>query len=507
MRLVAIAAAACSGPAAGWAHGLGCCARLSRRCRGIRFGDPCSAAGEWGAVGDAGRKWHVEPFPGGEGRGGSDPGAHAWAPGARSQNAPAPRARPVPAAAAGAGASPAALPGAGRGRFWQAAAGDFGSCSVELARPPPPPPPRNSCLTALHQSVIAPGTPPEPLVAAGARNLQQRWQARCARRQLPGPGRSRGRSIPAAPGAVTRAVRCRAGLSPAGLPLAQPLRSPAAPCGAWPLAAGQEQQVVAAGGRVAAAGCRVGHARARAPLPRDVAAMRLGQLPLSPMLCCAATPQPAGGPAYCSVFDSVKRIAKKIQGALPIVGLISRLATPEGGFDEQVRPRRGRAAAPRLLLLLLLPRPASPCVSQPMAWRGCRSHRCVHSRQPVPPAAAAGSPDAPCFGDLIRPASPPPPPYPPQSYAEFSRALYQKQEPGFVQALQALEQRHGQASRRRHRRGLRQLPPRPMPSGHVPAAAAGGAAAVLPCLSLRTLAHRQPLPSALCSWRARAGCS
>jgi 1,3-beta-glucan synthase len=34
--------------------------------------------------------------------------------------------------------------------------------------------------------------------------------------------------------------------------------------------------------------------------------------------------------------ESVKRIAKKIQGALPIVGLLSRLAAPEGGFDETV---------------------------------------------------------------------------------------------------------------------------------------------------------------------------
>jgi hypothetical protein len=36
--------------------------------------------------------------------------------------------------------------------------------------------------------------------------------------------------------------------------------------------------------------------------------------------------------------ESVKRIAKQVQGALPIVGLLSRLAAPEGGFDELVRP-------------------------------------------------------------------------------------------------------------------------------------------------------------------------
>lgn len=34
--------------------------------------------------------------------------------------------------------------------------------------------------------------------------------------------------------------------------------------------------------------------------------------------------------------NALGRLAKKIQGSLPIVGLISRLATPEGGFDETV---------------------------------------------------------------------------------------------------------------------------------------------------------------------------
>lgn len=42
----------------------------------------------------------------------------------------------------------------------------------------------------------------------------------------------------------------------------------------------------------------------------------------------------------------IGRIAKKIQGALPIVGLLSRLASPEGGFDEVVGCP---AAAPPLL--------------------------------------------------------------------------------------------------------------------------------------------------------------
>lgn len=40
---------------------------------------------------------------------------------------------------------------------------------------------------------------------------------------------------------------------------------------------------------------------------------------------------------YCRDFMSnVKRVAKKIQGGLPIVGLLSRLSAPGGGFDEIV---------------------------------------------------------------------------------------------------------------------------------------------------------------------------
>lgn len=39
---------------------------------------------------------------------------------------------------------------------------------------------------------------------------------------------------------------------------------------------------------------------------------------------------------YSDIFEGIKRVAKKIQGALPIIGLVSRLATPGGGFDEQV---------------------------------------------------------------------------------------------------------------------------------------------------------------------------
>lgn len=35
-------------------------------------------------------------------------------------------------------------------------------------------------------------------------------------------------------------------------------------------------------------------------------------------------------------MGNVKRVAKKIQGSLPIVGLLSRLSAPGGGFDEIV---------------------------------------------------------------------------------------------------------------------------------------------------------------------------
>ena len=35
--------------------------------------------------------------------------------------------------------------------------------------------------------------------------------------------------------------------------------------------------------------------------------------------------------------DNVKRVGKQVQGGLPIIGLISRLTSPSGGFDQQVR--------------------------------------------------------------------------------------------------------------------------------------------------------------------------
>ncbi|KAG1676253.1 hypothetical protein FOA52_006471 [Chlamydomonas sp. UWO 241] len=77
-----------------------------------------------------------------------------------------------------------------------------------------------------------------------------------------------------------------------------------------------------------------------------------------------------------SFFASIARIAKKVQGSLPIVGLISRLTAPEGGFDDLAYPeyarsiintssvefrdamnefegRRGRLAGSRWVLLML----------------------------------------------------------------------------------------------------------------------------------------------------------
>lgn len=42
-------------------------------------------------------------------------------------------------------------------------------------------------------------------------------------------------------------------------------------------------------------------------------------------------------------FNTVKAVAKKVQGSLPIVGLVSRLAAPEGGFDELAYPEYSRA--------------------------------------------------------------------------------------------------------------------------------------------------------------------
>ncbi|GAX79700.1 hypothetical protein CEUSTIGMA_g7141.t1 [Chlamydomonas eustigma] len=44
-----------------------------------------------------------------------------------------------------------------------------------------------------------------------------------------------------------------------------------------------------------------------------------------------------------SFFDSIKRVAKQVQGALPVIGLVSRLTSSEGGFDELAYPEYSRS--------------------------------------------------------------------------------------------------------------------------------------------------------------------
>jgi hypothetical protein len=44
-----------------------------------------------------------------------------------------------------------------------------------------------------------------------------------------------------------------------------------------------------------------------------------------------------------SFLASISRMAKKVQGALPIIGLISRLTSDEGGFDELAYPEYCRS--------------------------------------------------------------------------------------------------------------------------------------------------------------------
>ncbi|MEW5317263.1 MAG: hypothetical protein WDW38_008574 [Sanguina aurantia] len=45
---------------------------------------------------------------------------------------------------------------------------------------------------------------------------------------------------------------------------------------------------------------------------------------------------PTASSSSTSFFDIAKRIAKQVQGALPIVGLVSRLVSPEGGGFEEM---------------------------------------------------------------------------------------------------------------------------------------------------------------------------
>eukprot|EP00798_Chlamydomonas_sp_ICE-L_P002378 gene2378-8685_t len=53
-----------------------------------------------------------------------------------------------------------------------------------------------------------------------------------------------------------------------------------------------------------------------------------------------AAEQDSGG----DFMNKVKMLAKKLQGALPIVGLVSRLTSPEGGFDDLSYPEFARSS-------------------------------------------------------------------------------------------------------------------------------------------------------------------
>lgn len=85
------------------------------------------------------------------------------------------------------------------------------------------------------------------------------------------------------------------------------------------------------------------------------------------------------------VFADIKRVAKKIQGSLPIVGLLSRLSAPGGGFDEIVSAGRqcdlqcwkrlrppARHTAPAGLT------PAAECSGRHLCW-GTYAHTCCGS--------------------------------------------------------------------------------------------------------------------------------
>jgi hypothetical protein len=60
-------------------------------------------------------------------------------------------------------------------------------------------------------------------------------------------------------------------------------------------------------------------------------------IPFQTLLVCSRAPRLI----WCiclrrDMMANIKRVAKKIQGGLPIVGLLSRLSAPGGGFDEIV---------------------------------------------------------------------------------------------------------------------------------------------------------------------------
>lgn len=63
-----------------------------------------------------------------------------------------------------------------------------------------------------------------------------------------------------------------------------------------------------------------------AALPRE---------PASAWLTAHATTDRLAAPPRSGFGESVKKVARKIQGKLPIVGLLSRLTSPGGGFDDE----------------------------------------------------------------------------------------------------------------------------------------------------------------------------
>lgn len=79
----------------------------------------------------------------------------------------------------------------------------------------------------------------------------------------------------------------------------------------------------------------------RTPVGVDTRSLTVPRKPCLLADCrCLPTPHPLCRDA----FADIKRIAKKIQGALPIVGLVSRLSSPGGGFDEISYPEFCRSA-------------------------------------------------------------------------------------------------------------------------------------------------------------------
>ncbi len=115
------------------------------------------------------------------------------------------------------------------------------------------------------------------------------------------------------------------------------------------------------------------------------------------------------------------KIAKKIQGSLPIIGLVSRLAAPEGGFDELVR-LGCIATCSELHTASSNSRATQPC-----------GRPCVHSTKQQDTVSAAQSPYFQRRAKLPHL----------QAYPEFCRSVFDKAPPAMGIAMQDLEKRHG----------------------------------------------------------------